>query len=236
VRDRETEISWAIAELRNAKVDILLRELPGADPAATAGPDSAACAATPPASATVPVSLPGRPDGTGTTAEARIDCCFEIFASAGEPALQLFALDFPVTRVDDPPVTVTAFSVLINGEPASRTKWLDRMSLFPNGPLYRGYQWPILLPIARPVVVDVRYTVRLDLTYGLTFFRYVLSSGAAWSRPLGWERVTVHCDDRLRALPVAASTLHPDVRGDSLSWTLHEARPAEDIVLCVLTR
>jgi hypothetical protein len=209
ITERETAVSWALVELRHARVDISVGRT---DPAIAAG--ATAASASP-------------------AAVARVDCSFELYCTAGEPARQPFSIVFPVGRCDDPAVQATGFTIRVDGVRPEKIVSTDRLYFAGDRGTYWGYQWPVELQVQGTTRVNVSYLLRLDLSGGWTFFRYVLRSGGTWSTPIGEETVTLRHGPGLHIRPVATTTIWPEVRAGTLVWELRRVRPTEDIELWV---
>ncbi len=162
---------------------------------------------------------------------------FDMVCSAAPGGGEDLDVVFPIDYEDARPPTPVRFDVAVDGKPVSDVK-TDTWSVTDehNRPRTQwGYAWRLpALKGGQKRHVAVRYSIVLPQKEGRAHFTYFLRSGARWDGPIGREAVNVTADKSLRIEVLGPAALKPEHRPDnSLTWTITNAKPAEDIQLVI---
>jgi hypothetical protein len=164
---------------------------------------------------------------------------FDMECSAAPEEGKNLDLVFPVCYADEAVPNRRGFSVTIDGKPVTDVKTATWPVTDENDKVrsQSGYAWRLPgLKAGQKRRIAVRYSLVLPQNDGKAHFIYVLRSGAGWDGPIGRETVNVTAQKGLRMEVLTPVALEPGHRTDtSLTWTITNAKPAEDIRLVIMS-
>jgi len=164
---------------------------------------------------------------------------FDLVCSAAPEGGEDLNVVFPIEYEDESQPTSVRFDVAVDGKRASHVE-RDTWSVTDehNRPrIQRGYAWRLSgLKGGQKRRISVRYSIVLPQNQGKADFIYFLRSGASWDGPIGREVVNVTADKGLRMEILSPTSLTPEQGSDtSITWTITNAKPAEDIRLAIVS-